>query len=338
MRPVRQPSGSHGSIFLTGKGVKMELSRVRTRIIEQASCAALPFEVPLPPALARFGDSVGASLAGPEGAPLVVVLGGISAHRFPCDWWPGVTGEGFAVDPTRFRILGIDFIADRFGRRAPTTADQAAAVAAVLDAIGVARTFAFVGASYGGMTALAFGQHFPGRVERIVAVCAGGEPHPAATAIRELQRRVVALGIEHGDADEALSIARGLAMLTYRTPDEFAARFAGGIGKEDPLCCSEPGIYLRARGDAFRQAMSPQRFLSLSASIDRHCVDPAAIRQPVLLIGAESDQLVPPAQLRDLHGRLAGPARLELLPSLYGHDMFLKDAAAVSALVAPFLQ
>jgi homoserine O-acetyltransferase len=316
----------------------MKLSRVQTRIIEQASCAALPFEVALPPSLARFGTSIGASLAGPEGAPLIVVLGGISAHRFPCDWWPGVAGEGCAADPTRFRLLGIDFIADRLGRRAPTTADQAAAVAVVLDAIGMARAFAFVGASYGGMTALAFGQHFPDRVERIVAVSAGADPHPAATAVRELQRRVVALGLANGNADEALSIARGLAMLTYRTADEFAARFAGGIGQEDVLCCSEPGDYLRARGDAFRQVMTPERFLSLSASIDRHRVDPEAIGQPVLLIGAESDQLVPPAQLQALRDGLAGPVRLALLPSLYGHDMFLKDAAAVSALIRPFLQ
>jgi homoserine O-acetyltransferase len=315
----------------------MEASRVLTRPIEQASCAALPFEVALPPALARFGTSVGASLAGPEGAPLIVLLGGISAHRFPCDWWPGVAGEGFAADPARFRILGVDFIADRLGRRAPTTADQAAAVAAVLDAIGVARAFAIIGASYGGMTALAFAQHFPGRVERIVAVSAGAAPHPAATAVRELQRRVVALGLENGNAAEALSIARGLAMLTYRTADEFAGRFAGGIGTEDVLCCSEPGAWLRARGDAFRQVMSPERFLSLSASIDRHCVDPSAIHCPVLLIGAESDQLVPPAQLEALQRALAGPARLALLPSLYGHDMFLKEAPAVSALIADFL-
>lgn len=316
----------------------MELSRVPSPVDQQVSCAALPFEVALPPALARFGESVGASLSGPEGAPLIVVLGGISAHRFPCDWWPGVAGEGCAADPTRFRILGVDFIADRQGRRAPATADQAAAVAIVLDAIGVERAFAFVGASYGGMTALAFGQHFPERVGRIVAVSAGAEPHPAATAVRELQRRVVALGLENGSADEALSIARGLAMLTYRTADEFAERFAGGIADEAVLCCSEPGGYLRARGDAFRQVMTPQRFLSLSASIDRHRVDPAAIPQPVLLIGAESDQLVPPAQLKELRDGLAGPARLALLASLYGHDMFLKDAATVSALIRPFLQ
>jgi homoserine O-acetyltransferase len=83
--------------------------------------------------------------------------------------------------------------------------------------------------------------------------------------------------------------------------------------------------------------MTPQRFLSLSASIDRHDVDPARIKVPALLIGADSDQLVPPVQMEALATALAGPVRLHLLPSLYGHDMFLKDAGRVSALVEAFL-
>ena len=53
--------------------------------------------------------------------------------------------------------------------------------------------------------------------------------------------------------------------------------------------------------------------------------------------GAESDQLVPPKQMEALARGLAGPVELHLLPSLYGHDMFLKDTDSVSALVAPFL-
>ena len=58
---------------------------------------------------------------------------------------------------------------------------------------------------------------------------------------------------------------------------------------------------------------------------------------PALLIGADSDQLVPPVQMEALASALAGPVQLHLLPSLYGHDMFLKDAGKVSALVEAFL-
>src|SRR3546814_9638523 len=85
------------------------------------------------------------------------------------------------------------------------------------------------------MVALSLGQHFPARVKRIVVISAGASAHPAATALRELQRRVVALGIAEGAAAEALSIARGMAMLSYRTSEEFERRFAGGLGGEEPL-------------------------------------------------------------------------------------------------------
>jgi homoserine O-acetyltransferase/O-succinyltransferase len=128
-----------------------------------------------------------------------------------------------------------------------------------------------------------------------------------------------------------------MAMLTYRTPEEFAARFEGGIEDGDPISPSAPGAYLRARGDAYRSVMSPGRFLSLSGSLDRHRVDPAAIPVPVLAISASSDRLVPADQVAALV-RALPDGRLHILDSLYGHDMFLKEAERVGALVHPFLE
>ena len=210
-------------------------------------------------------------------------------------------------------------------------------LAAALDAIGVDQPVSIVGASYGGMVGLALAEIEPQRIRRPVAIGAADAPHPAATAARELQRRVVALGIEADRGDEALAIARGMAMLTYRTPQEFAVRFDGGIDDCFPASCSAPGGYLRARGQAFLSVMSPPRFLSLSGSIDRHNVRPQDVSTPSLVIGATSDQLVFSGQLERLADELAGPAELHLLDSLYGHDMFLKEAERVGELVRPFL-
>ena len=316
----------------------MTLSSLKQIEFETAAApASAAFDVALPAELARFGRTARVSVEGPEDAPLIVVLGGISGGCFPGRWWSGLVGAGGAVDPARHRLLGLDFIADPAGESAPRPLDQAIALCAALDTICVEKAHAVIGASYGGMIALALGQHFPERAERLVVISADASPHPASTAIRELQRRIVALGLTNGNADEALSIARGLAMLSYRTREEFAARFEGGIEEENVLGRSDPGTYLRSRGEAFVARMTPQRFLSLSASIDRHRVEAARIRVPTLLIGADSDQLVPPAQMEALAGALAGPARLHLLPSLYGHDMFLKDADRISALVEAFL-
>ena len=301
-------------------------------------------EVAIPAHLHRFGTTTRARVSGKRNGPVIVALGGISGNRFVCTtadglsgWWPGLIGPGCAINPARHCIVGLDFGADATGAAAPTTAEQAEILAAALDAIHCRKAEAIVGASYGGMVALAFAQAFPERVGKIVVISAGAEPHAAASAARELQRRVVALGVASGQRDEALSIARGLAMLTYRTADEFGERFSGGLADCDPLGCTEPGRYLRARGEAFRDVMSPERFLSLSASIDRHKVDPAAIATPTLIVGAESVVLVPAGQLRSLAQSLGGESELHLLPSLYGHDMFLKEAKAVGRLVERFL-
>jgi homoserine O-acetyltransferase len=302
------------------------------------------FEVPVPPELRRLGATVRASAVGDRANAPIVVLGGISADCFPCirpdgapGWWAGLAGAGRAIDPAEHFIIGVDFAADEGGATAPSTFEQAEVLAAALDRIGVGRPVTIVGASYGGMVGLALAQSAPERVERLVVISAAAEPHPQSTAARELQRRVVSLGLASGRGEEALGIARGMAMLTYRSPVEFEERFDGGISDPAACSCSKPGAYLKARGEAFRSVMSPERFLSLSASIDRHCVDPSKIRAACLIIGATSDQLVFPGDLRNVADRLAGTSELHLLDSLYGHDMFLKEADRVGKIVASFL-
>lgn len=331
----------------------MELSTVpRPRVDEvsfgdqrrDAASELWLFDVAVPADLHQFGTSVRASALGNPANPPVVVLGGISANCFPAvcadgqpGWWSGLVGAGKSIDAQDFYVIGVDFAADDSGAAVPSTIDQARVLAAALDTVGVRHPMTIIGASYGGMVGLALAAAEPHRVAKLVMVCAADEPHPASTAARELQRRVVSLGLLAGRADEALAIARGMAMLTYRTADEFDKRFTGGIAEPSPLCCSEPGAYLRARGHAFRSVMSPARFLSLSASIDRHRVDVSKITAPCLLVGAGSDQLVFPCQLQRLFPRLPAGSELHLLESLYGHDMFLKEAERVGQVVAPFV-
>jgi pimeloyl-ACP methyl ester carboxylesterase len=130
-------------------------------------------EVALPPALRTYGGQIRATAVGNSAGRPIVVLGGISGNRFVCrrpdgstGWWPGLVGHGQALDPALDLIVGIDFAADPTGRGAPSTADQARVLAAALDALGIERVEAIVGASYGGMVALAFAELFPDRTGR----------------------------------------------------------------------------------------------------------------------------------------------------------------------------
>ena len=142
----------------------------------------------------EFGEidatSVRFEIVGPPGAPVIAVLGGISASKHvtssPADltpgWWEDVVGPGRAVDTLRFRVLGIDYVTSGKSSAPVTTADQAVAVATALDRAGVRALHAVVGASYGGMVALAFGVAFPARTKRLVVISAAHESDPIATA------------------------------------------------------------------------------------------------------------------------------------------------------------
>jgi len=278
---------------------------------------------------------------------VIVVLGGISATRHVTanhadprpGWWNDIVGDGGTIDTTTHRVLGVDFLDGgraRDGRpaRTVTTHDQAAAVAAALDAIGVAQAAAFVGASYGGMVALAFAETYPHRVERVVAISAPHEPHPMSTALRALQRRVVELGLATGHSREAMSIARGIAMTTYRSGREFAGRFdTEPVERGSGWAAFPVERYLRAHGERFAERWAAERFLALSLSADLHRVEPAAISTPTTLISAEGDTIVPREQLETLAQRLAGPARLVDLPSIRGHDAFLTEPATLGPIL-----
>lgn len=289
------------------------------------------------------GVMVNYQLAGARNTPVVVVQGGISAGRVVCrrdgdagdGWWEALVGPGRAIDLTRVRVLAIDWLtADDIGADTVATADQAAAIASLLDALGIESVYAFVGASYGAMTGLAFAAAYPDRVQELVAVAGADKPHPWATAQRSIQRGILRAGMANGCRDTALSLARQLAMTSYRCPRELARRFAvdpEGPGNDRRLPVEH---WLAHVGDQFAAAYSLERYLALSESIDLHAVDPARVSVPTTLIGFDSDQLVPLGDLCRLQRALRAPTSLEVIESPFGHDGFLKEHKALRPLLA----
>ena len=219
-----------------------------------------------------------------------------------------------------------------------STRDQARAIIAVLDHLGVERAHAVVGASYGGMVALTLGVHHPDRVERSVVISAAHRPHPMATALRSLQRGIVRLGIETGRVSEALGLARGIAMTTYRTADEFRQRFDAEARWSPDGARFPVEEYLDHHGRRFARTFSPESFLCLSESIDLHWIEPSAVRIPTTLVAVSSDTLVPIWQMQELRDGMRVETAWHVVDSVYGHDAFLKETDAMSAIVSEALR
>lgn len=301
----------------------------------------LALEIPLRH-VGRRALRLGWECVGPEDAPVVLVAGGISAHRhvaasavFPEAGWAGhLVGAGKALDPARRRILAFDYLGADGRLDAPIdTADQADAVAALLDALGISRLSAFVGYSYGAMVGLQFAQRHGGRLRRLVAVSGAHRPHPYASAWRALQRRAVALGqLQCADA-QGLALARQFAMLGYRTPEEFGQRFDAPPELVNGRVRVAAEDYLDAVGARHVARTSITAWQRLSESIDLHRVDPSAVCVPVTVVAVEGDRLVPLTDAVDLVERLGTWGGLRVLRSAYGHDAFLKESARVDAIL-----
>lgn len=269
-------------------------------------------------------------LHGSTAGPLIVVAGGISSDRFAPRWWPWAVSPGGPIDIGRARVLAFDLLPGAGDAGVTiTTTDQARLLALLLDAIAEPRIDAFVGASYGGCVGLAFAEAFPARIRELVVISAAHRTHPAATAWRGVQRRLLAFARDCGREAEGIALARELAMTTYRTAEEFGLRFAltppPEAGQPYPVC-----DYLIARGADYAGATSVDRWISLSDSLDRHAVDPEAVLCPLTLIGFTSDRLVPIDDIRELADRAPNLRRLIVAPSVFGHDAFLKERELIA--------
>jgi homoserine O-acetyltransferase len=284
-------------------------------------------------------------LTGPADAPVIAVLGGISAHRIlggEQGWWPEIVGAHLGVDTQRYRVLGIDYLGGRGESSAPpqngrfppvSSFDQADALHAIVQHLGLPALHAIVGASYGGMVALCFAQRYAELVGRIVVLSAADKAQVLSTAWRSVQRQIVREAIARNDGPSGLKLARALAMATYRSGVEFELRFGGPPVREGDRFRFPIEGYLFARGDDYVQKYRAETFLALSESIDLHHVDATLVRTPATLIAVREDQLVPFHDMQGLAARLNGPRQLIEINSIFGHDAFLKEGAALTPII-----
>ncbi|MCC7123895.1 MAG: alpha/beta fold hydrolase, partial [Acidobacteria bacterium] len=294
-------------------------------------------------------------------APVVVIVGGITASPFPFGdgraetdggaeaWWPALKGPG-AIDPSRVTVLcpcwpGNGSTWDGFDTADPpplSVRGLADLIAAWLEGIGCTTPVTFIGASLGGMVGVALAVRHPARCARLIAISAGLRPDGWGTATRHLQRELVRDGWRNGDVATGMSRARQLGMLTYRGRDELDVRFGKLVAGLDRPPVAE---YLEHHGRRFAERFPVRTFLLLSEAIDRGSIadTPEDLRTALegvtadtIVVGVPGDMLFPWALQEELHRQLqaaGGHSSLWKLDSVYGHDAFLADQDRLAALL-----
>jgi len=283
-------------------------------------------------------------------------------------YWDEMVGPGLAVDTDRFFVFSVNWLGGCFGTTGPSSLDPrtgrpyalgfptitmhdlGASAMRLAGALGIDRLHACVGSSLGGMVVLAMAVDFGARAGRIASLSGTAWTRPGALAIRYLQRRCVMLdpawngGDYHGGrggAIDGVSIARQIGFTTYRSMGEWDERFGRQRPPGPPRFDVDYEVerYLDHQGRKFAERYDANTYLYLSKAMDLFDVreELRSVRAPALVVGIDSDLLMPIEEQREVAAAIGGARFLEL-SSIYGHDAFLKETALFTPPLKEFLE
>ncbi len=324
-----------------------------------------------------------------RGDNAILVFTGLSPSAHICSsaadpspgWWEEMVGPEKPIDTNRFFVICVNSLGSCFGSTGPASIDArtdapyrmtfpvlhvediAASAHAVVQHLGVAHLHAVVGASMGGMTALAYALLHPDSVQSLVSISSATRSSPFSIALRSLQREMIRRdaawkdGYYHPNRPpvNGMRMARKLGMITYRSAREWDLRFGRERATDqsdsgDPFCIDfEVEAYLEAHADKFIGAFDANCYLYLSRAMDLFDVADhggsvasglARIQvERALVIGVDTDFLFPLHQQQELAQGLARSDRqvaFHALSSIQGHDSFLVDMDRFRPVIAAF--
>lgn len=295
----------------------------------------------------------------PEDAPQVLVIHALTGSADAAgDWWEPLIGDGRALDTREVGVVCANLLGGRYGTTGPTSLhprtgrpygpafpavtviDQAEAQWRLLDALGIEEVALATGGSLGGMVALEVALTRPGAVRHVAPIAAPAAIGPMAIAWNHLQLQLVDhLGLR------GLSLARQLAMTTYRSETDFAERFGGSIEAD-----GRPSIvsYLDHQGDKLVERFDSATYRVLVGAMDGHDVGRdrggvgGAIRRlaqggtALTGVGIEDDILYGPRQVQALveaADEAGVMAAYREIRSTKGHDAFLVEWDQLTAIL-----
>ncbi len=219
---------------------------------------------------------------GPD-APQVLVVHALTGSADAAgDWWTPLIGPGRALDTRRVGVLCANLLGGRYGSTGPTSVDpatgapfgatfpvltardEARALWALADRLGIGRFALVTGGSLGGMIAQEVALERPDAVGHLLPMAA-----PAATGAMAIAWNHIQLELIDRLGDEGLAFARQLAMTTYRSEDDFDGRFGREREADGRFSISS---YLDHQGDKLLGRFDPDTYRVLVGVMDGHDV------------------------------------------------------------------
>lgn len=298
---------------------------------------------------------------------VTLICHALTGHAAADEWFPGLIGEDKICDPNEQFSLCINVPGSCYGSLGPwtenpetgqpfrgdfpeiTIRDMVRFQQLFLDQLGITGVELVLGGSMGGMQALEFAI-MDQRIRSACVIAMGQAHHPWAIGISEAQRSAIYADPKWQDGfydrengpDKGIAAARMMAMITYRTPQNYDHKF--GRRKQGDTNQFQVESYLRYQGEKLADRFDANTYVILSKAMDTHDISrcrPSAeqvlnrLEKPVQVIGVNSDHLYPVAEQKELVNFLPN-GRLHVIDSPYGHDAFLIEFEQLHNIIKPF--
>ena len=299
-------------------------------------------------------------------------------------WWDLMVGPGAAFDTDKYFIVCANVLGGCKGTTGPmspnpetgkpygsafpvvTIEDMIRAQGALLDRLGLDRLHTVVGASMGGMLALAFSRIYPERTDRVIVIASAHHNHAQAIAWNDIGRRAIMadpqwLGGDyydspHGPPKRGLAVARMVGHVTYISEGAMDRKFGRALQSGEKKSYSfgvdySVESYLGYQGQSFHERFDANSYLHITRAIDyfdfaqdTHGDLTAAFAQTrarFRFISYDADWLYSPTRSEAMThaAKSAGrDARHHLIHAPLGHDAFLVQKEPQTDLIRAFLE
>ncbi|MCB0775517.1 MAG: homoserine O-acetyltransferase [Chitinophagaceae bacterium] len=302
---------------------------------------------------------------------VVWIFHALTANSNPLEWWPGLTGEGRFIDPSKYFIVCVNKPGSPYGSISPlstdpetgeayhdrfpsfTIRDMVKAYIHLREYLGINKIFIGTGGSTGGMQLLEWAIEEPELFEHIVPIATNALLSPWGIALNASQRMAIEADPTWLDKDQnagqkGLAAARSIALLSYRHYNGYQitqSRDKAFIPLSKNVKHAADN-YQRYQGIKLVNRFNTLCYYKLTQSMDSHDVGRnrggaanalAGIKARTLIIGISSDILYPPVEQEFLQKNISN-AKLLMIQSEFGHDGFLLEYEKIESALESFIE